>query len=619
MRKRHLFVAVTIIMAALVFNVCDLIAPVECPDDEQDTIENLVINGKDAKDKDVIITFSRPVQTAQTTQKAVVQLIPQNGDAYEIKYDGQVVSSGSITVSGTTILFSPANGNIPFTGTYGGGKVLSFPPDGIIPGTPIAGFKLNNGSNGGNSEAYAIARAWGTNATAVGNIVYVNGDITVLNDITISNSVTLVFNARDNNPFTIGTANTNTNTRVTVKGGIVVSEGRGVTLKGSSGTLVVEGEESSGSASTINGKLIVYDGATLDIAGDVTILKGGLLALEGHKTAENVAYFKYKHLYPPYYTGREDANFKLRGKMSVENGGRLQMPDPYQFDVKYITGVIEVKPGGELILVTSDPKGNYDLHPLIGVLSTATQGAPVGADFVMTPSDTNSKIVIRISGGNVPALELSGNATALGRLILDDNHGIYDEDDRKPPYRFEVWLTYPFTVTASGFLAIGNSEAVNLRTTVLVTGEDFSSIEDTSGSSLTGPSTADTDSTSTGRIYGIKRGINKGVLTNNNRIQITNKNAIVQWFGGYFNSIYGKVFDSNSDNIPAFYPHNFTGSTDFPIDPASVSTYLTFKPFDNFIEYKLWSPEWKNGPPTDANAWFPWNGTGSTATGYTGP
>jgi len=570
MRKRHLFVAVAIIMAALVFFTCDLLKPVDGSDDNQDTYSPLVITGIDDKNKSVIITFTRPVQA---DQKAVVTLFPQDGDNYEIKYDGQLFSSGFIAVSGTTpmiITFISESGS-QFTGTYGGGKNLSF-QNGRIDTTPtaITGFQLDNGNNGGNAEAIKIANAWGNNAEVVGSIVYINGDITVLSDITISDKVTLIFNARDINSFTIGTANSNV--RVTVKGGIMVSEGRGVTLKGPTGTLVVEGEGTM--SSVISGKLIVDEYATLDIAGDATIAAGGVLELKGYDTVNNVAENKY-NASRPYIIKLGDAKFILRGSMVVENGGRFQMPDPWKYEIKYITGLIVVKPGGELILVTSDHNGNPDLHPLIGTVFTTTQGPPIAADFVMTPGtiDPNTRIEVRISGDKkpIPALELTGSATALGRLILDENHKVSDADVRVPPYRFDVWLNYPFTVTASGSLFVGNSVEPKFRSSLLVTGNYFDEQYPTAA---------------TAGIFGIKKGINKGVLTNYGRISIYEKNGILEWYGGLFDN--RNSVKSDGKDIGA----SSTVLTDFPTS-SGTNVYI-----------RVWSTGWKTDEDNSDEWWL---------------
>jgi len=607
MKKRSLFVAVAIIMVALVFFTCDLIKPVDNADDDQDTVGDLVINGVDADNTLVRITFSRP---AKDSDKATVPMInPQSGDKYAINYGTQLklISSGEITVTGITILFTPSDGGKTFTGTYSGGNLTFI--DNPLPTDPeIKGFHIDSGNNGGSSEANAIFKAWGEkNLTVVGNTVYINGDITVVDSIIISDKIKLVFNARDNNPFIIGTGSAST--KVTVKGGIEVAKDRGVKLQGSSGTLVVEG--ANGSASTINGRLIVDEYATLDIAGDATITSGGVLELFGYRSAYLVANDKYERKPPDdniLRNGRGDAVFKLRGKLSVQSGGKFQMPDPYKFDsIKYITGSIEVNSGGELILVTASPKGYYDLHPLIGTEFTKAQGAPVGADFVL---EDGGMIVIRISGDKDPnpAMELSGNAMVLGRLILDENHRLYknEENERSIPYRFEVWLTYPLTVKTGGILTIGNSEAFNFRTTLLVTGSDFSSIL---GSNANSPSSSFSSTYGTAGISGLKNGINKGVLINDGgTIQIFNKNAIVQWFGGYFNS--KSVFDMKSNRINAFYPPN-TGTSGNP-DNITSNTALTFKPYEKLTDYYLWSPEWTNGPPPNNSGWFPFNGTNGT-------
>ena len=243
------------------------------------------------------------------------------------------------------------------------------------------------------------------------------------------------------------------------------------------------------------------------------------------------------------------------------------MPDPFKFNVNFITGMIKVESGGEFILVTADPNSKLDLHPLIGTEYTATLGAPIGADFVMNPAKIKpeSWIEVRFSGkGNpIPALELTGEATALGRLILDkaykQNNSNYDR--REPPFRFEVWLTYPFTVTKNGTLLVGNlAEEPNLHSSLQVTGMNCPIA-----------------------------GINKGVLTNNGQVKVNKKNAIVEWFGGYFNHNV-QVFDPTAPLdarvvLGYFYKNNSAVNT-------ITNNSSTVPKIDVSVDVRVWSPEW---------------------------
>ena len=577
MRRRHLVVAVAIFAAALAFSGCDLLKP---PVTSVLPDSDLVIYGEDANKNPVTITFSRPAAS-----KAA--LTPQTNDNYAINYkDDPKYSSGDITVSadGITITFNETGGGT-FRGTYNGGNKLSFPDNRIGTSTPIDGFKVKE--NGGNSAAKTAAEQLDKslkNATPDGNNVIISGEITVLSDVVIPDSVKLVFNSRNNETFTIKKSDSSSSASVTVtaKGGIEVSGGRGVKITGN-GALVVEGDAT---ITDIKGRLIVDGGATLDIAGIATIYDEGVLELSGDKTAREVGNYKYgrSDTIPPYY----DAKFILRGKgtanpnLIVKKGGRFQMPDPYRWFDNRITGVIRVEAGGELILVTSDPNGKKDLHPWIGTEYTATQGAPIGADFVMYPSDqtTDNWIEIRFTG-YIPALELTGAAAALGRLILNEeyNEPMRLYDNRSPPYRYEVWLTYPFTVTNKSVLTIGNSEERYKFSALLVTGDN----------TYKNP---DDGSTLRSRI----KGINKGVLTNNGKINVQKKNAIVEWFGGYFNHR-GEVYDSTG----AKKLNAVTNPLIKEDDEDPPNEYADWGPYGP-IKINVWSPEWKEnwsneGPP----------------------
>ena len=515
MKKRYLFCfLVTILAVGLVFTTCDLL---KNPDEggTQEPLDDLVINGKDADGRDVQFIFS-PASTAgiasiASTAKATMK--PKTNDTYKIFYGGKLVSSGKISMSGTTVIvFTPTSGPT-FTGNYtSGNNLLTFTSE--IPlegGGSIKGFQpVNGGSNGTDSSAAAKAVEAdfnSSNAVAVGSTVEIRGPLTVTKNVNIPSGVKLIFNAREDDEFRI-----NNRISVTAKGGIEVKSGRGVSVV-DDGQLIVEGN------STISGRLNIGKGnetGTLDIFGtgnEFTIKSGGVLSLLGDETVAKVAQLKYGRTY--INPLGPDAVFKLSGSLVVESGGRFQIPDPTGFEVGSITGVIKIKAGGELILVTADPNGIKDLHPLIGVLSTATEGFPVGADYVMDPVNTDSRIEARINSG-VPAFELTGSATALGRLIVqrkiaNDASGKATSDflDERPiPYRQEVWLLYPFTVTANGDLRVGNSSdrKGNLTSWILVTG----------------------DLVPTG-------GLRRGVLTNNNKIGIFQNCGIMEWFGGYFN------------------------------------------------------------------------------------
>jgi hypothetical protein len=228
-------------------------------------------------------------------------------------------------------------------------------------------------------------------------------------------------------------------------------------------------------------------------------------------------------------SSKVDAFLKLSGTLVVKKGGRFLLPDPFKFDIKNITGKIEVEAGGELIILTGDWGEDKDkllfedattkiydgkavpfLLPLIGTVSTETTGVPAGADFVMDPSSTApapSKITMKVNSG-VPAFELTGRAIALGRLILEKYFDKYwiNLVEREPPFRLEVIINYPFTVLENSVLQVGNSNDMNMHTALMVTGPDF---------------------------YNYTKDLKYGVLTNNGKILVFDNSAIMEGFGGF--------------------------------------------------------------------------------------
>jgi len=525
---------VIILTVGLVFTACDLIQAGTGGTTSQETFDPLVITGKDSEGSPVIVKFSRPA----TGKQALTPSTLKDKDTYEIFHNSVLVSSGTITISGGTVTFTPASGN-PFLGTVGssGGVSTVTLPNGVIPsstGGTIAGFVPDGGSNNGNSssDAKAVAALLGSNAEASGSTVVIKGDITVRSSINIPSGVKLVFNTNNNDFYIV-----NYTVSVAAGGGIEVPSGKSVNVVGA-GALIVEGK------STINGRLNVgrnYDTGVLDISGGGTVFtidNGGVLSVLGGETVSKVGQIKYEK------SGAwgTDAVFKLSASLIVEKGGRFFMPDPTVFDVSNITGGVRVKAGGELILITADANGEEDLHPVIGTITTSTQGFPEGADYVMDPI-SDSRIDLSINSG-VPALELTGNATALGRLVIEQKMDKSEStptplDGRKPPYRLDVWLLYPLTVTETSVLQVGNS--VDLFTSLFITGAQHP-------------------------IPGLKRGL----LTNNNRITIFDGSGIVEWFGGYFNwnaRKESRVADQRNSNIPGepfrgdYYPFTVKNNT----------------------------------------------------------
>jgi len=472
MKKRFLFVAVTILAVTLAFTGCDLFEP-PVGGGSTETVEPRTIKGTDSKGQPVEIKFVRP-------SRKVID--PENNDNYEINYKGNKVSEGYIKVSGTspkTITFYPKGGsdNDKFEGTYNGGDNLTFPNNKI----PLKDGEIDfrPGSNTINSDAQKVADKFGENASVDGNNVVIDFSIDVTHEnIDIPAGVGLVFNTRGSYLFI------DSNITITAKGGIEVRNGRDVRIvgggklavEGSSairGTLIVGGEatgdnnrkgtlELGAGTFTIgeNGHLDIRNG-TLDISGNVTIGNKGKLSLLGDRAAA-IVYKKYDTT----DTTDTDNNPNLRdsvltgsGSLVVENGGKFIIPDPLAFDTTKAKMEIEVKAGGEMFIFTgayplakgSDNKviSKHRLHPLIGIASTEA-GASTGADYVMNPgANPDSKIKITIIS-KIPDLVLTGRATVLGPL--DPN------DENWRTRRSSVYLTYRFTVDENSVLQVGNSE-----------------------------------------------------------------------------------------------------------------------------------------------------------------
>jgi len=493
----------------------------------QETPGDLVINGKDSESKPVRVEFSRPTAPAKA---ALIPSTLKNNDIYKIFHNGVLVSSGIITINGSTVTFtpvSPYSGN-PFQGTFGssssGISTITF-PDGVIPlpnGT-ITGF-VSDGSGGGSNDSAAKTivdqlnkdNANSTNAEVYKGNVLIKGPLTAIQNITIQDGVKLIFSAREEDEFTI-----NSNVKVTARGGIEVPGGKGMTIAGD-GSLVVEGN------SAISGKLNISkgtaDGTTLDVFGNVTIESGGVLSLAGDATVVEVYNTKYSKIdNATLSSSSPDAILKMSGTLTVKRGGRFQIPDPTEFNLKKLTGGMVIESGGELIIVTCDRRGKKDLYPVIGTVDTGTEGFPVGADYVMDPNASpNSKIEVRVNSG-VPVLELTGRAIALGRLIVKE----YDYEHRKPPFRNDVWLVFPFTVAENSELQVGNSSEVN--SSLFITG-------------------------SNGTVITIK---STGVLTNKGRVLIFKNSGIVEWYGGFFNHNNRVFRQSNGTTISRDGPYGF--------------------------------------------------------------
>ena len=531
MKRRYLFVAVTVLAVAMAFTGCDLFEQVEAGSTE--TVEPRTIKGTDSDGKKVEITFSRPAKKV---------LDPEGGDNYIIKHENTEVSRGTIRVSEKTITFNPTGGGSSFVGNYNGGTELTFPNDiPLADGKKITGFKPDDG---GNNAAQKVADQFGDNASVDGNNVVIDFNIRVIRDINVPSDVRLVFNTRGSELFI------DKNITITAGGGIEVRNSRGVKIVGDGklvvggssiirGQLIVGGtgkeeerpdprrgtlELSTGGTMTIGegGHLEINNG-TLDISGTVTIGNKGRLSLLGDNAAakvynryqiteaEKVSETELKELIDAVLIG------STSGRLVVENGGRFIMPDPLEFETSGVKLEIEVKAGGEVFLITGAPppdpvvKNNYRRpYPFIGIASTEA-GVSMGADYVMNPGanpDSNIKITIN---SKIPNLVLTGRATVLGSL--DPNFANFDK------MRCPVWLTYRFTVNENSVLQVGNSE----------------------------------DRYSSFLVYSVDNGYGSGRLTNNGRILISKKSGMLEGPGcsiAHRNNVYKLQYGDSTNPTP---------------------------------------------------------------------
>jgi len=148
MRNRYLFVVVTMLAVGLIFTGCDLFEP--AGETTEEKYEKLIIRGTaeggTAERKEVRTEFS----TTRTIQKVI--MTPQTNDSYEIYYDNNRVSSGTISVTGntavSTIRFIPSSGN-QFNATLDTDKSsLTFPIGIPLSTGTIMGY-INEGSTPG--------------------------------------------------------------------------------------------------------------------------------------------------------------------------------------------------------------------------------------------------------------------------------------------------------------------------------------------------------------------------------------------------------------------------------------------------------------------------------------
>ncbi|MCL2069543.1 MAG: hypothetical protein FWH19_00975 [Treponema sp.] len=119
-------------------------------------IEYTEFAGTDALDVEIVVRIFR------TTQRSFA---PANGDQYWIRYGGQEISSGTITVDGDNITFWPSGGAASFSGTLIG-WFLNIPSIPYSGGT-ITGFSLQARAGAGGAPQfieYTLTQLTGNNS-----------------------------------------------------------------------------------------------------------------------------------------------------------------------------------------------------------------------------------------------------------------------------------------------------------------------------------------------------------------------------------------------------------------------------------------------------------------------
>jgi hypothetical protein len=132
MKKRYLFGLSAMLLAlVLMFSGCELLDGLLGGDDDPQTTtyDPIIIDGSDAQNNNIRVKFTK----AGSTKAAA--WTPASNDNYEISKGSTVLSSGTITLNGSTIVFNPTSGSGSVgTGTYNGGQDLAFTMPGVVVG-----------------------------------------------------------------------------------------------------------------------------------------------------------------------------------------------------------------------------------------------------------------------------------------------------------------------------------------------------------------------------------------------------------------------------------------------------------------------------------------------------
>jgi len=160
---------------------------------------------------------------------------------------------------------------------------------------------------------------------------------------------------------------------------------------------------------TVEGTFEIAGDNTLKTDGILVVASGGIFNISADKTVND--------------TGTADGILSGQGRITIDGSstasGKMNLPDFSSSSLSSFSGLINVKPGGELFLVSGNASGETIYHPFIGTnnskkktinnISTITTGSS-GSDFIVTDGGIN----IRKDNGFVQ-MNLSGKATVMGQ------------------------------------------------------------------------------------------------------------------------------------------------------------------------------------------------------------
>jgi len=225
-------------------------------------------------------------------------------------------------------------------------------------------------------------------------------------------------------------------------GNIVIDDGWALKIEKDEGALTVPSDRTIEVSGT--GKLEVK--GKLEVNGNVTLKDGGTLKIDAAGTIDK--------LNNPLSTPTTpDGELKGSGKITVESGGKIYLPDVsvQVFTLRDVTGSIVVNAGGELWLLGAKD-GNDTEYPLIGTENTKLGTKKVGADIAVQTEYITLK-VFRVNGSvlgssvdsALPYMVLHGTAKVLGPFKVDST-----------TTRDAVVFQCPFTVSSGAELTIGD-------------------------------------------------------------------------------------------------------------------------------------------------------------------